>query len=55
MSEIDHGVRHQLHTVMALLYELEAQQEPLEFGAPLRIMISDRRAPATFAEPGRTE
>ena len=24
MPQIDHGVRHQLHTVMALLFELEA-------------------------------
>jgi hypothetical protein len=32
--EIDHGVGHQLHTVMALLFELEAQQQPFEFILP---------------------
>jgi hypothetical protein len=26
MPQIDHGVRHQFHTVMALLFELKAQQ-----------------------------
>ena len=31
MPEIDHGVGHQLHTVMALLFELKAQQQPFEF------------------------
>jgi hypothetical protein len=30
MPQIDHGVRHQLHTVMALLFELKAQQESFE-------------------------
>jgi hypothetical protein len=34
MPEIDHGVRHQLHTVMALLFELKAQQQPFEFILP---------------------
>ena len=34
MPEIDHGVGHQLHTVMALLFELEAQQQPFEFILP---------------------
>jgi hypothetical protein len=34
MPQIDHGVRHQLHTVMALLFELEAQQQPFEFVLP---------------------
>ena len=34
MPEIDHGVGHQLHTVMALLFELEAQQQPFEFVLP---------------------
>ena len=34
MPRIDHGVRHQLHTVLALLLELEAQQQPFEFVLP---------------------
>jgi hypothetical protein len=32
--QIDHGVGHQLHAVMALLFELEAQQQPFEFILP---------------------
>ena len=34
MPQIDHGVRHQLQTVMALLFELKAQQQPFEFILP---------------------
>jgi hypothetical protein len=34
MPQIDHGVRHQFHTVMALLFELKAQQQPFEFILP---------------------
>jgi len=34
MPQIDHGVGHQLHTVMALLFELKAQQQPFEFILP---------------------
>jgi transposase len=34
MPQIDHSVRHQLHTVMALLFELKAQQQPFEFILP---------------------
>ena len=32
--QIDQGVGHQLHTVVALLFELKAQQEPFEFVLP---------------------
>ena len=38
MPEIDHGVGHQLHAVMALLSEFEAQQQTFEF-------ISSREGP----------
>jgi hypothetical protein len=31
MPQIDHGVLHQIHTVMALLFDLKAQQQPFEF------------------------
>ena len=34
LPKIDHGVGHQLHTVMVLLFELEAQQQPFEFILP---------------------
>src|SRR5271167_2137334 len=34
MPQIDHGVGHQLHTVMSLLFELKAQQQPLELIFP---------------------
>jgi enoyl-CoA hydratase len=34
MPQIDHGVGHQLHTVMALLFELKAQQQPFRFILP---------------------
>src|SRR4051812_25235854 len=34
MPQIDQSVRHQLHTVVALLFELKAQQQPLEFVLP---------------------
>ena len=34
MPQIDHGVRHQLQAVMALLFELKAQQQPFEFILP---------------------
>jgi hypothetical protein len=34
MSQIDQSVRHQLHTVVALLFELRAQQKPVEFVLP---------------------
>ena len=34
MPQIDHGVSHQLQTVMALLFELKAQQQPFEFILP---------------------
>jgi hypothetical protein len=30
----DHGVGHQFHTVVALLFELKAQQKPFEFILP---------------------
>jgi hypothetical protein len=33
-SQIDQRVRHQLHTVVPLLFELKAQQQPLEFILP---------------------
>src|SRR5208283_781376 len=31
MPQIDQCVGHQFHTVVSLLFELEAQQQPLEF------------------------
>jgi hypothetical protein len=31
---VKHGVGHQLHTVMSLLFELKAQQQPLELIFP---------------------
>ncbi len=34
MPHIDQCVGHQFHTVVALLFELEAQQQPLEFIFP---------------------
>jgi hypothetical protein len=34
MPQIDQSVRHQLHTVVALLFELKAQQKPFEFVLP---------------------
>jgi len=34
MPQIDQGVSHQLHTVVALLFELKAQQKPFEFVLP---------------------
>ena len=34
MPQIDQSVRHQLHTVMTLLFELKAQQKPFEFVLP---------------------
>ena len=34
MPQIDQSVRHQLHTVVALLVELKAQQKPFEFVLP---------------------
>jgi hypothetical protein len=34
MPQIDQSVRHQLHTVMASLFELKAQQKPFEFVLP---------------------
>jgi hypothetical protein len=34
MPQIAHGVRHQLHTVMVLLFELKAQQKAFEFILP---------------------
>ncbi len=34
MPQIDQCVGHQFHTVVALLFELEAQQQPLEFIFP---------------------
>jgi hypothetical protein len=43
MPQIDHGVRHQLHAVMALLFELKAQQQPFEFILP--------REGSLYAEP----
>ena len=36
MPQIDHGVRHQLHAVMALLFELKAQQESFELILPCK-------------------
>ena len=33
-SQIDQCVRHQLHTVVALLFGLKAQQTPFEFVLP---------------------
>jgi hypothetical protein len=40
MPQIDQGVRHQLHTVMALLFELKAQQQPFEFILPRERVVS---------------
>ena len=34
MPQIDQSVRHQLHSVVALLFELKAQQKPFEFVLP---------------------
>ena len=34
MPQIDQSVRHQLHTVVTLLFELKAQQKPFEFVLP---------------------
>jgi hypothetical protein len=34
MPQIDQCVRHQLHTVVALLFGLKAQQTPFEFVLP---------------------
>src|SRR5271165_2461452 len=34
MPQIDQCVGHQFHTVVSLLFELEAQQQPLEFIFP---------------------
>lgn len=34
MPQIDQSVRHQLHTVVTLLFELKAQQKPFEFVFP---------------------
>ena len=34
MPQIDQRVSHQLHTVMASLFELKAQQKPFEFVLP---------------------
>ena len=34
MPQIEHGVRHQLHAVMALLFELKAQQQTFELILP---------------------
>lgn len=34
MPQIDQSVRHQLHTVVALLFELKAQQKPFELILP---------------------
>jgi hypothetical protein len=34
MPQVDQGVRHQLYTVVALLFELKAQQKPFEFVLP---------------------
>jgi len=34
MPQIDHCVRHQFHTVVPLLFERKAQQQPLEFVFP---------------------
>ena len=43
MPEIDHCLRHQLHTVMALLFELEAQQQPFEFIFPAKVRSTHSR------------
>ena len=34
MPQIDQSVRHQLHTVVTVLFELETQQKPFEFVLP---------------------
>jgi hypothetical protein len=40
------GVRHQLHTVVALLFELKAQQKPFEFGRGSKAGYKGRRVEA---------
>ena len=34
MPQIDQSIRHQLHTIVTLLFELKAQQKPFEFVFP---------------------
>ena len=34
MPQVDQSVRHQLHAVVALLFELKAQQKPFELILP---------------------
>ena len=42
MPEIDHGVRHQLHTVMALLFEFETQRQPFELVLSQTFLTNER-------------
>ena len=37
MPQIDQSVHHQLHAVVALLFELKAQQKPFEFSSQAKV------------------
>jgi len=49
MPQIDQCVRHQFHTVVPLLFELKAQQQPLEFIFPAKVRSMHSRNEWTAA------